>query len=121
MGTARREEFARQTGRELAFLLRSRGTVWAPRRDEETSDELEPLVVRVGEVNTTLHVDPATGRVMRTSWRGRLGTGPIGDVVVEFSVWEVLGNVSLATVRTVTFDGERVAHLSGRLGRLTID
>jgi len=123
---AARHEFELQLSRELVFLLRQRGNsfgfaAWSTGPVEVGGRALEALVVHWNNRNTTLLVDPATGRVERMRWRGRLDPGPNGDVIVDFEDFGAVGKLTLPRARRVRFDGEPVERRSGALVLLEVE
>lgn len=63
------------------------------------------LEIRSGESSVRWHVDPATGRILRTISRA---SAPMpGDVVSELSEWKTFDGLNLATNTVIMRDGEK--------------
>jgi YHS domain-containing protein len=123
---AARHEFELQLSRDLVFLLRQRTNTygfaaWGAGPVNTEGRTLEALVVGWNGRNTTLLVEPGSGRVLRMRWRGRLDAGPNGDVQVDFDDFGPVGGLTLPRARRVTFDGAPVEQRSGVLALLEVD
>ena len=120
-----RRELRRQFGREPLFLARHREgdrfEVAAAGTRTVQGVECRELLVRFEGSRTSLFVDADSGRVLRAEWRGRLGSGPNGDVAVDYSDFRTVAGLTLPHAREVTFDGKPVAHRSGPLDELEVD
>jgi hypothetical protein len=55
------------------------------------------------------HVDPNTGRILRTVTRA---SGPMpGDMVTELSEWKKFGDLNLPTVSVMTLNGQKMGEI----------
>ena len=110
-------EFHRQLGREPIWILRHRG--------DDGFEAIEAgqgiLRVRLRESITDLHLDPASGQVVRASWKGRLDSGMQGDVVVDFSDFREVSGLALSHARETRFDGKVSADQSGPFTKVEVD
>ncbi len=122
---AARQELRRQLGRDVLYLARHRkqaGFEVALAGAEKIGEsECDVLVVRMHGVRTKLYVDRANGRVVRTAWRGRLGSGGLGEVVADWSDFKAVSGVTLPHARSLSFDGKPVASASGTFDALEVD
>jgi YHS domain-containing protein len=67
---------------------------------------VEAVDVSFGGVRARLGIDPATGRVVTLSYRGRGDTGAFGEIVQTFSDFRTVGGLTLPFKTVGTFDGE---------------
>jgi YHS domain-containing protein len=122
---AARRELRRQLGRDVLYLVRHRGAdgfdVAFAGAEKVGENECDVLVVRFEGVRTRLYVDRATGRVVRTAWRGRLSSGGIGDAVADWSDFRPVSGVVLPHSRAMSFDGRTLASASGTFDVLEVD
>jgi YHS domain-containing protein len=82
------------------------------------SDSLE---VELPEFTTTLGVDPATGRVVSQTYKGRGPGGLVGQIVINYSDFRTVEGLSLPFKTTATFDGQPFPALSATVEALTIN
>jgi YHS domain-containing protein len=119
-----RAYFARQIYRHPLAIVKARGekgfTVVAAGRGTVGETEVELLKVGVHGATTTLAVDPATGRVLRTTYRGRLG-GPIGEVSKTFSDFRQTSGLTLPFGTEVRLDGKPVTNPAASLASVEVN
>jgi len=118
-------EFRRRQGREALWLLRHRDALGfeAAARGESTVGDRKVAILRIrfeGNV-TDLHLDAEDGRVLRTSWTGRIESGVRGEVVVDHADFREEGGILLPHARELRFDGKPVGHLSGPYDAVAVD
>jgi YHS domain-containing protein len=82
------------------------------------SDSLE---VELPEFTTTLAIDPATGRVVSQTYKGRGPGGLVGQIVINYSDFRTVEGLSLPFKTTATFDGQPFPALSATVEALTIN
>jgi YHS domain-containing protein len=120
-----RRELRRQHGRDVLYLARHRGRegfeVALAGMEKVGESECDVLVTRLDGARTKLYVDRANGRVVRTSWRGRLGSGAIGDVVADWSDFREVKGLTLPHARALSLDGKLVETSSGTFDALEVD
>jgi hypothetical protein len=82
---------------------------------------LEAVTVAFDGTATTLGIDPATGRIVRTAYRGRAGASPFGAIEVVYSEFSEYApksapgrRLTLPAHREVTFGGKAVDSMSGK-------
>jgi len=119
------EEFHRQMGREPLWILRHRTAKdfeLAAAGTEKVGDvEAQILRVRLRGSVTNLYLDPKSGRILRSAWKGRLDSGIRGEVVVDHSDFRDVGGLTLAHARETRFDGKVYADRSGPFTLVEID
>jgi YHS domain-containing protein len=105
-----RAAYAKQYGRNVLALLRARraggfaASAAGPGKVGETV--VEHVDVSAGGVSARLGIDPATGRVLSMSYRGRGQGGMFGEVVQTFSDFRAVEGLTLPFKTTGTFNGE---------------
>lgn len=67
------------------------------------------LTISADGASVKWHVDPATGKLLRTVGRGRGGPG---EMVTEFTAWKQFGNLNLPVSATMTRDGQKAGELT---------
>lgn len=119
------DEFHRQMGREPLWILRHRTAadfeLAAAGKDKVGDVEAQILRVRRRGSITDLYLDPKSGRILRTAWKGRLDLGLRGEIVVDHSDFRDVGGLSLAHAWETRFDGEVAADRSGAFTKVEID
>lgn len=83
-----------------------------------TEDRLE---VELPEFNTRLGIDPATGRVVNQTYKGRGPGGLVGEIVINYSDFRTVEGLSLPFKTTATFDGQPFPALSATVEAITIN
>jgi YHS domain-containing protein len=103
--------------RDPVFLLRSRNKpdfkAWL------VSDGA--LEVELSGFTTTLGIDPATGRVVSQTFRGRGPGGVLGQIVINYSDYRRVEGLSLPYKTTATFDDQPLPARSGTIETVTVN
>ena len=125
LSPAARRELRKQLGREPLWLLRHRDdpgfSAAAADNDALRRPTSNVLKVHFEGATTTLWIDAVSGRIVRAAWRGRFGTGSIGQVVIDYSDFRETGGLLLPHAREVSFDGQRDESMSGPVESLEVD
>jgi YHS domain-containing protein len=79
------------------------------------------LEVELPEFTTTLGIDPATGRVVSQTYKGRGPGGLVGEIVINYSDFRTVEGLSLPFKTTATFDGQPFPALSATVEAITIN
>jgi hypothetical protein len=107
---------------EPIFLFRARNRpdfkAWLGSSEDKT---LERLEVEFPEFTTTLGIDPASGRVVNQTYRGRGPGGVVGQIVINYSDFRTVEGMSLPFKATATFDGQPFPALSTTIEAITIN
>lgn len=99
----------REYAHDALVILKSRG-----RRDFVAAHggrgklgdlEVEWVRVSFDGATTTLGLDPATGRLLAVTYRGRPGPGPFGKLEVTYSDFREVDGLVLPFTRTATWSG----------------
>jgi len=69
--------------------------------------DAQVLEINAGGSNVKWHVDPATGRVLRSVTQATVPTP--AEVVTEYSEWKAFGTLNLPALTTITRNGEKSA------------
>ncbi len=121
MPEANRTAINKELHRELVVLLRARTRsdfkAWVTSNGE--SPEL--VDVELPTFNTTLKIDPTTGRVLSQMYRGRGPGGVIGEIVINYSDFRAVEGLLLPFKMTATFDGQPFPALSARIEAITVN
>jgi hypothetical protein len=70
---------------------------------------------------TTLGIDPATGRVISQTYKGRGPGGALGQIVINYSDYQSVEGLSLPFKSTATFDGQPFPPLSATIEAIKIN
>ena len=81
----------------------------------------ERLEIELPEFTTTLGIDPATGRVVKQTYKGRGPGGLVGEIVINYSDFRTVEGLSLPFKTTATFDGQPFPALSATVEAITIN
>jgi YHS domain-containing protein len=81
----------------------------------------ERLEIELPEFTTTLGIDPATGRVVSQTYKGRGPGGLVGEIVINYSDFRTVEGLSLPFKTTATFDGQPFPALSSTVEAITIN
>ena len=81
----------------------------------------ERLEIELPEFTTTLGIDPATGRVINQTYKGRGPGGLVGEIVINYSDFRTVEGLSLPFKTTATFDGQPFPALSSTVEAITIN
>lgn len=120
----------RRESRDLLRILRARrepGIVIMARETARVSmpghGEIELALVDVAfdATTTTLGIDPAGGRVLTMSYRGRGPNATIGTIDKTFTTFKDIGGLMLPTHVETRFESELVPQWSGTFASIAID
>ena len=110
---------------EPIVLLRSRnksGFKASAAGTEKAGDTtVERVDVELTGFTTTLGIDPATGRVLSQTYRGRGPGGAVGEIVINYSDFQSVEGLSLPFKIRATFDGQPFPALSGIVEAATVN
>ena len=81
----------------------------------------ESLEIELADFTTTLRIDPASGRVVNQTFRGRGPGGVVGQIVLDYSDFRTVEGMSLPFKITATFDGQPFPALSATIEDLKIN
>lgn len=70
---------------------------------------------------TTLGIDPATGRVISQTYKGRGPGGALGQIVINYSDYQSVEGLSLPFKSTATFDGQPFPPLTATIEAIKIN
>ena len=117
MPESNRTAFNRDLYHELVVLLRAR-----------TQTDFKASLASEGNVNvelrgfvTTLGIDPASGRVVSQTYKGRGPGGVVGQIVINYSDYCTVEGLSLPFKTTASFDGQPFPALSATTEAITIN
>ena len=82
--------------------------------------EFERALV-TGGASYALGIDPATGRILRLSYKRRGQQGNFGEFVQTFSDFRAVGGLSLPFKVTATFDGQPWKEQSSTIETIVIN
>lgn len=117
MPDAQRNAIYKELNHELIVLLRAR-----TRSDFKAWLAGEGTVdIELSGFTTTLAIDPATGRVINQTYRGRGPGGMLGQIAIAYSDFRTVDGLSLPFKRTATFDGQPLPALSATIETITIN
>lgn len=110
---------------ELVVLLRARirseFKSWSTGNDTVEVTAVERVDVELPDFTTTLSIDPATGRVLSQTYRGRALGGVFGEIVIKYSDFRTVEGLSLPFKTTATLGGQPVPALSTTIEAITIN
>ena len=122
MPDANRIAIFKELYHEPLFLFRARRLpdfkAWLATSEDKT---LEHLEIEMPEFATTLGIDPATGRLVNQTYRGRGPGGLVGEIVINYSDFRTVEGLSLPFKTTATFDGQPFPALSATIEAITIN
>jgi hypothetical protein len=118
MSEASRNAIYKELNHDLVVLLRAR-----TRSDFKASlsTEASSVDVELPGFTTTLGIDPATGRVVSQTYRGRGPGGVVGQIVISYSDYRTVDGLSLPFKTTATFDGQPFPALSAKSEAITVN
>ena len=109
----------KELNHELIVLLRARTKsdfkAWAAGSDKIGETTIERLEVELPDFSTVLGIDPATGRVLSQTYRGRGPGGVIGEIAISYSDFKTVEGLSLPFKSVATFDGQAFPALSATI------
>lgn len=79
------------------------------------------LVIELPDFTTTLRIDPATGRVVNQTFRGRGPGGVVGQIALDYAEFRTVEGMLLPFKITATFDGQPFPALSATIEDLKIN
>ena len=117
MPDANRAALSKELYHELVVLLRAR-----------TRADFKAALTGDGTVDielpgfiTTLGIDPATGRVISQTYKGRGPGGVVGQIVINYSDYRTVEGLSLPFKTSATFDGQPFPALSSTIEAITVN
>ena len=117
MPEANRAALNKELQHELLVLLRAR-----TRSDFKVSlAGGGNVAVELPGFVTTLAIDPASGRVLSQTYRGRGPGGVVGQIVINYSDYRTVEGLSLPFKTTATFDGQPFPALSATSEGVTVN
>lgn len=121
MSEANRAAIDKELQREPIILLRARSRAdfkaWAVGKVEQA----EQVEIELAGFNTTLGIDPATGHVVRQTYRGRGPGGVVGEIVIHYSDFRAVEGLQLPFKVSATFDGQPHPALSATVEATTVN
>lgn len=115
----------KEVNHELLVLLQARtrsdfkATVVSNDKAGETA--IERVDVELSGFTTVLGIDPATGRVLSQTYRGRGPGGVLGEIAIYYSDFRNVEGLSLPFKVTATFDGQPYPALSATIEEITVN
>ena len=117
--------FHKELNHDLIVLLRARSKpdfkAWATGNDKVGETIVERLEVELPGFNSVLSIDPATGRVLNQTYRGRGPGGVIGEIAINYSDFKSVEGLLLPFKLAATFDGQPYPALSATIESATIN
>ena len=115
----------KELNHELVVLLRARTRpefkMWSTGNATVGETAVERVDVEFGEFTTTLSIDPATGRVLGQTYRGRALGGVFGEIVLYYSDFRTVEGLSLPFKTTATLGSQPVPALSTTIEAITVN
>lgn len=115
----------KELNHELIVLLRARTKsgfkACAAGSDKVGDTTVERLEVELPDFTTVLGIDPATGRVLSQTYRGRGPGGVFGEIAINYSDFQTVEGLSLPFKISATFDGQAFPALSATIETATIN
>lgn len=115
----------KELNHELIVLLRARTKsdfkAWAAGNGKVGETTVERVEIELPGFTTVLGIDPATGRVLTQTYRGRGPGGVLGEIALNYSDFRSLEGMSLPFKISATFDGQAYPALSATLETATIN
>lgn len=125
MPEAEQKAFYKDLNHELIVLLRARTKsdfkAWAAGSDKAGETTIERLEVELPGFTAVLGIDPATGRVLSQTYRGRGPGGVIGEIAINYSDFRSVEGLLLPFKMSATFDGQAYPALSATVETATIN
>jgi YHS domain-containing protein len=113
--------FRKELNHDLIVLLRTRTIpdfkAWAAGK----VGEVERVEVELPDFNTVLGIDPATGRVLSQTYRGRGPGGVVGEIAISYSDFKTVEGLLLPFKISATFAGQPYPALSATIEAATIN
>lgn len=115
----------KELNHEPIVLLRARAKsgfkAWATGNEKVDDTSVERLEVELPGFTTVLGIDPATGRVLSQTYRGRGPGGVVGEIAINYSDFKSVEGVSLPFKVNATFDGQPFPALTATVEAATIN
>ena len=125
MPETNRAAIYKELNHELIMLFRARARAdfkaWVAGNDRVGETAVERLEVELPEFMTVLGIDPATGRVLSQTYRGRGPGGVLGEIVIKYSDFRTVEGFSLPFKTTATLDGQPFPAQSTTIEAITIN
>jgi hypothetical protein len=125
MTEANRTAIHKELNHEPIALFRARNRsdfqAWVAGTDKVGETAVERLDVELPGFSTTLAVDPATGRILRQTYRGRGPGGVLGEIVINYSDFRSVEGLLMPFKLNATFDGQPFPALSATIEVATIN
>lgn len=112
----------KELNHELLVLFRAR-----TRSDFKASaarsgeSKVEQVDVELPGFNSLIGIDPATGRVLSQTYRGRGPGGVVGEIAINYSDFRTIEGLSLPFKVAATFDGQPYPALSATIEEITVN
>ena len=106
---------------EPIVLLRARSRSDFKAWVVDKGEQAERVEIEVSGFNTTLGIDPATGRVLSQTYRGRGPGGVVGEIAISYSDFRTVEGLQLPFKITATFDGQPLPALSATIETTTVN
>ena len=121
MNAANRAAIDKELLREPIVLLRARSRsdfkAWAHEGDQP----IGLVEIELPGFNTTLAIDPVTGRVLGQIYRARGPGGAVGEIEINYADFRAVENVMLPYKITAKFDGQPYPALSATVEATTLN
>jgi hypothetical protein len=122
MSEANRAAVHKELQREPIVLLRARNRSDFKAAAAGAGDaSVERVEIELPGFNTTLGIDPATGRVLSQTYRGRGPGGVVAEIVINYSDFRAVEGFSLPFKIVATFDGQPYPALSATIEATTVN
>jgi YHS domain-containing protein len=122
MPEANRTAIFKELYHDPIFLFRARRLPDFKASLAGTEDKtLERVEIELPEFMTTIGIDPATGRIVNQTYRGRGPGGVVGQIVIDYSDFRTVEGLLLPFKTTATFDGQPFPALSATVEAITIN
>jgi YHS domain-containing protein len=126
MSEANRAAIEKELQHEPIVLLRARSrSDFKAAALKEGDHAVEVVELELAGFNTKLGIDPATGRVLSQTYRGRGPGAVIGEIVINYSDFRAVEGpvkeLALPFKVTATFDGQPFPALSARIEAIGIN
>ncbi len=122
MSEANRAAVHKELQREPIVLLRARNRSDFKAAAAGGGDaSMEQVEIELPGFNTTLGIDPATGRVLSQTYRGRGPSGVVGDIAINYSDFRAVEGFSLPFKIVATFAGQPYPALSAMIEATTLN
>ena len=125
MPEADQKAIYKELNHDLIVLMRARTKAgfkaWAAGIDKVDDTSVERVEVELPGFTTMLAIDPATGRVLSQTYRGRGPGGVVGQIAIHYSDFRSVEGLSLPFKLNATFDGQPYPALSATIETATIN